>query len=116
VASRPDPRRDVPPGYGPPPGPPAERGGLRGRIGWPGRGGRSSQDQDQDEDQNQAPARGERPSQAAPRGRPPGGGEALSPLPPLPPRRPRPMDRYDTDGGQSGWDAEPQRDPGEADW
>jgi hypothetical protein len=114
VASPPDPRRDVPPGYGPPAGPPAERGGLRGRIGWPGRGGRSSQDQD--EDQDQAPARGERPSQAAPRGRPPGGGEALSPLPPLPPRRPRPMDGYDTDGGQPGWDAEPQRDPGEADW
>jgi GT2 family glycosyltransferase len=110
AASRPDPRRDVPPGYGPPPGPPAERGGLRSRVGWPGRGGRASQDQ------TQAGARGERPGPAVPQGRPPGGGEELSPLPPLPPRRPRAMDGYDTDGGQPGWDAEPQRDPGEADW
>ena len=108
AASGTDPPRDAPPGYGPPPGPPAERGGLRGRVGWPGRGGRPSPDQ--------AQARGERPSPAAQRGRMPGDGEALSPLPPLPPRRPRPMDGYDTDGGSPDWDAEPQRGPGEADW
>ena len=105
-AGRPDPRRDVPPGYGVPPEPPAERGGLRGRIGWPGRGGRSNPDQ----------ARGESPDPSAPRGRPAGGQEALAPLPPPPARRPRPADGYDTDGGRPGWDAEAQRDPGEADW
>ena len=110
AASRPGPRGDVPPGYGPPPGPPAERGGLRGRVGWPGRGGRSGPDQ------AQTRSRGTGPSPAVPRGRPPGDQEALSPLPPLPPRRPRPVEGYDTDGGRPGWDAEPQRDPGEADW
>jgi len=110
--SGPGPRRDVPPGYGPPPGPPADRGGLRGRVGWPGRGGRSGQDQAP----APARARGERPGPPAQPGRAPGGGEALSPLPPLPPRRPRPVDGYDTDGGRPDWDAEPQPGPGEAEW
>jgi hypothetical protein len=46
----------------------------------------------------------------------PGDAEALSPLPPLPPRRPTGMDGYATDAAGPDWDAEPQHDPGEADW
>jgi GT2 family glycosyltransferase len=109
----PGPGGDGQPGAGPPPSVLAERGGRRGRLGWPGRGGRSGHDG--------GPARGERPSPAAPgsgvqRGRPPAGDEALSPLPPVPPRGSRPPDRYDTDGGMPEWAAEPQHDPGETDW
>jgi hypothetical protein len=65
-----------------------------GRLGWPGRGGRSG------------PARGEVAGAGVPRGRPPGDDEVLSPLsplPPLPPRRRRPVDAYPPD---DGWDAE----------
>jgi GT2 family glycosyltransferase len=102
------------PGYGAP-SPAAERGGRRGRVGWPGRGGRSGQDRGPAGGERPSPGAG-RPSPAAPRGRPPAGSETLSPLPPLPPRRPGSMDGYTTDGGGPDWDAEPQHDPGETDW
>jgi GT2 family glycosyltransferase len=94
----------------PPPGPPADRGRRRGRIGWPGRGGRSG------------PDRGERPGREVPRGRPPGDDEGFSPLQPLPPlpqrtRGPAPgTDRRASGGVRPDWDSAPPQDQGETDW
>jgi GT2 family glycosyltransferase len=100
--------RDGGQAYGPPPDAPAERGARRSRVGWPGRGARSSRDR--------GPAGGEQPGAGARRDGLPSDAEDLSPLPPLPPRRPTGMDGYATDAGGPDWDAGPQHDAGETDW
>ena len=85
--------------------PAPRRGRRRGRLGWPGRGGRSASAS------SASARRGSQQSEVTgagvARGQPPAEDGLLSPLPPLPRRRRRPMDGYPAagtgDGGHADW-------------